>query len=36
MKAGKIPMFSIGNDFLNRIPIAQEILATIDQWDYIK
>jgi hypothetical protein len=26
----------IGNDFLNRIPIAQETRTRIHEWDYIK
>jgi hypothetical protein len=26
----------IGNDFLNRTPIAQEIKARIDKWECIK
>jgi hypothetical protein len=26
----------IGNDFLNRMPIPQEIRARIDKWDCIK
>jgi hypothetical protein len=27
---------SIGNGYLNRNPIAQEIIGEIDKWDYIK
>jgi hypothetical protein len=27
---------AIGNDFLNRIPITQEIIAKNDKWNYIK
>jgi hypothetical protein len=36
-RAGKkIELMSIGNDFLNRIQMAQQLRERTDKWDYMK
>jgi hypothetical protein len=31
-----LEVISIGKDFLNRIPAAQQLRERMDKWDYIK
>jgi hypothetical protein len=31
-----LELIGIGNNFLNRTPMAQQLRKTIDKWDYMK
>jgi hypothetical protein len=31
-----LELIGIGNNFLNRIPVAQQLRESIDKWDYMK